>query len=441
MKKNDGLTTTLFQQIDKNADFLVDLVCSMVRIPTVNPKFEQNDALNREADFQNFLEPVLQELGFRTEQSVPVDLPGRPNLIGVWEGAKDRSLTLCGHVDVVPIGDRSLWTVDPFAAETKNGRIYGRGSLDMKGGLAAYLIACKSIKESGIKLHGELNVHAVVDEEAGGFGCMDLLNRYTPGKAVLIGEPTYGAINPSEGGLEWVRVSFRGKNSHAGWRYNSIYPQRPETVKPAAGVNALELGVLFLNNLRELEREWGLRKHHPNLPPGITTINPGVMIAGVGMDADGRPEITSNPAMTPDNCIIEFDLKFLPSETKEQVRHEFESFVHHFCQQYSWLRENPAVVTWDLAGLHFPPLNTPQEHRIVQSMMGAMKQLDIEPKIEGFVAVSDAAHYAGAGCDGIIYGPNGDGFHGIDEYVEIDSLVEVAKVAAVSIVDWCGQKT
>lgn len=436
---NDDLTVELYNQIDQDREFLIELVRDMVRIPTVNPKFEPNAEINREADFQDFLEPILGGIGFATEQSTPEDLPGRPNLIGTWAGTADASLTLCGHVDVVPIGDRSLWSVDPFAADIRDDRIYGRGSLDMKGGLGAYVVACKAIHDLGIKLKGELSVHAVVDEEAGGFGCMDLLKRYSAGKSVLIGEPTYGVIQPSEGGLEWVRVTFRGRNSHAGWRYNSIYPQKdPENMKPAAGVNALELGVLFLNNLRELEREWGLRKYHPSLPPGITTINPGVMIAGAGMDAEGRPEITSNPAITPDTCIIEFDLKFLPTETKESVRKEFESFVHHFCSQFSWLRENPAFVTWDLAGLHFPPLNTPIEHPLVQSLSASISGLGREPEIEGFVAVTDAAHYAGAGCDGVIYGPDGDGFHGIDEYVEIESLITTAKVAAAAIVDCCG---
>lgn len=438
MAIDNDWVSPLFERIEKEKEYLIELTREMVKIPTVNPKFELDENLNREAEFQNFLEPELQSLGFETEQCVPEDLPGRPNLIGKKPGTEKRSLTLCGHVDVVPVGDLNLWSVNPFSAEIREDRIYGRGALDMKGGLAAYITGCKAIQEIGLDLQGELSVHAVVDEEAGGFGCMDLLKRYRPGDAVLIGEPTYGAIQPSEGGLEWVRVTFRGKNSHAGWRYNSIYPQTPEHQKPAPGVNALELGVLFLNNLRELERDWGMRKYHPSLPPGITTINPGVMIAGAGFGEDGRPEITNNPAITPDTCVIEFDLKFLPTETKEQVRQEFEDFVQHFCQQFSWTRDHPATVTWDLAGLHFPPLNTSTEHPLVQSLVGSITGLGQKPRIEGFVAVTDAAHYAGAGCDGVIYGPNGDGFHGIDEYVDIESLVTTAKVSAKAVVEWCG---
>jgi acetylornithine deacetylase/succinyl-diaminopimelate desuccinylase-like protein len=278
----------------------------------------------------------------------------------------------------------------------------------------------------------------VVDEEAGGFGAMDLVKQGKLAKAALIAEPTWGVINPSEGGLEWVRVTIRGQNSHAGWRYNSIYPQVPSNERMTPGVNAIELGARFITAVRELERDWGMRKYHPLLPPGITTISPGVFVAGAGMGADGRPQVLTNPAITPDVCVMEFDLKFLPSESRDQVRREFEDFVHHFAQCDSWLRDHPPEVQWEIGGLYFPPVDTPSDHPLVKSLIAHRGHLGRKSEIQGFIAVSDAAHYAGAGTACVIYGPGGDGFHGIDEYVELESLVETTKVIGGAILDFCG---
>jgi len=434
----NGAWQQVADRLEADRDWLVGLTRDLVRIPTVNPKFQSGPEINREPEHQTHLEGVLQELGFATEQSHP--LPDRPNLTGRWEGSAEKSLILCGHVDVVPVGERRLWSVDPFGGEIRDGRLYGRGALDMKGGLAACIAAARAIRAEGIALEGRLDVHAVVDEEAGGFGAMDLVKKGKLAKAALIAEPTWGVINPSEGGLEWVRVTIRGRNAHAGWRYNSIYPQKPSNTRPEPGVNALELGARFIEAVRELEREWGMRKYHPHLPPGIATINPGVMLAGAGMGPDGRPEVTTNPAIIPDVCVMEFDLKFLPDEAAADVRAEFESFVHHWAQTNAWLRENPPRVEWEIGGLHFPPVDTPQDHPVIRSLIRHRTALGRTTAIEGFIAVSDAAHYAGAGTACVIYGPGGDGFHGIDEHVELDSLQESAKVIAGAILDWCGTR-
>jgi acetylornithine deacetylase/succinyl-diaminopimelate desuccinylase-like protein len=160
----------------------------------------------------------------------------------------------------------------------------------------------------------------------------------------IVTGPTWGKVMPAEGGLEWVRVVIPSKTAHAGWRYNSIYPQVPSTDRLAPGVNAIELGARFVDAVRELERDWAMRKFHPLLPPGITTINPGVIHGGAGRGADDLPTIRTNPAIIPDVCTIDFDLKFLPSESAAEVRAEFEAFVLAFAQQHSWLCMHPPEV-------------------------------------------------------------------------------------------------
>jgi len=424
-------------RIESDQGFLIDLTQRLVRIPTVNPKFETDSAINREADLQALLRTEFDALGMQTVLSEV--FPGRPNLTGTFAGSEERSLILNGHVDVVPVGERSQWSVDPFGAELREGRIYGRGALDMKSGVAINVAVAKAIHDLRLPLEGRLELHAVVDEEAGGFGSLDLVRRGRLAKAIIVTEPTWNAVQPAEGGLDWVRVTIRGRNAHAGWRYNEIYPQRESADRLRPGVNAVELAARFILAVQVFERDRGTRKRaHPLLPPGVNTISPGVMIAGSGIGPDGLPKGLTNPAITPDVAVIDFDFKFLPNERPADVRREFEDFVQAFAQMDSWLRDNPPAVQWDLAGLHFPPMDTPLDHPLVTSMTGRRAAIGLPTTIEGFVAVSDIAHYAGAGVPGVLHGPGGAGLHGTDEYVDVASLVEAAKIVAAATVDWCG---
>jgi acetylornithine deacetylase/succinyl-diaminopimelate desuccinylase family protein len=421
----------------RDEEFLVDLTRRLVRIPTVNPKFEADPAINREAELQRELRAVLDGIGMATE-SYDV-FPDRPNLTGSLPGSEPRSLILCGHVDVVPVGERALWSVDPFGAEIRGRRLYGRGAIDMKSGVAAAVAVARAVREAGVSLEGRLDLHAVVDEEAGGFGASDLVRRGARAAGLIVTEPTWQTVQPAEGGLEWVRVTLRGRNAHSAWRYNELYPQpaTPDRLEP--GVNALELGTRFVQAVQQLERDWTTRKRpHPLLPAGMNTIHPGVMVCGAGLASNGLPQLLTNPAIVPDTAVIDFDLKFLPNETSADIRRDFEAFVHAFAQGDSWLREHPPTVEWDLYGLHFPPLNTPVEHGLVQALVQSRAAAGLDTEIKGFVAVCDAAHYAGAGIPGVIYGAGGEGFHGKDEYVDLDSLAVVTRTLAAAVVAWCG---
>ena len=423
--------------VDRDRDFVVNLTRDLVRIPTVNPKFVAEPEINRESELQTHLAGVLKDESFKTTRWDV--FPGRPNVIADWPGSEERSLLLCGHVDVVPV-ERNRWSVDPFGAEIKHGRLYGRGALDMKGGLAACVAAARAIRTAGVVLEGRLSIHAVVDEEAGGFGAMDAVAKGHLAKGYIVAEPTWGNLLPAAGGLEWVRVIIHGRTAHAGWRFNEIWPQHPSPNRLTPGVNAIELATRFLMALRDYESAGCRNKSHPLMPPGINTINPGVIHGGAGRTPDGLPALMTNPAIIPDTVTIDLDLKFLPHETQEDVRRDFEAFVHNFAQLDAWTREHPPTVKWELAGLYFPPMNTPTDHPLVKSVFARKSEIGAAPEIRGFEAVADSAHYAGAGLDGVIFGPNGDGLHGDDEYVDVESLIETAKVIAATTIDWCGAR-
>ncbi|MBE9605802.1 ArgE/DapE family deacylase [Acetobacteraceae bacterium H6797] len=419
-----------------DADWLVAMLTRLVRIPSVNPKFERDPALNNEPEVQDVIEAELKTLGFSTSRQHP--FPGRPNLIGVLPGTQGKSLALCGHVDVVPVGDIEKWNYEPFGAQIAEGKMFGRGTGDMKAGLAACLAACRAIRKLGIPLEGRLEFHAVVDEEAGGFGAMEAAKREPKPSAVLVAEGSANALRPWAGGLDWVRVTVRGRNGHSSRRFASIYPSEAADTVPVKSVNAMELGARLLAAVQALEARWGREKRFPHMPAGMNTISPGMMIAGVGMGADGLPTVLNNPGIVPDTCVLDFDLKFLPHEDPATIRRDFEDAIARFAATDPWLVKNPPRVEWDLYGLHFPPVNTPIDHPLVTALRGAREAAGLPVRLEGMLGVTDAAHYAAQGIPGVVYGPLGANAHGPDEYVDLASLVEAAQVIAAAIYRHCG---
>ncbi|MCO6048762.1 M20 family metallopeptidase [Mesorhizobium sp. RP14(2022)] len=438
MSDNENTIHALQDFIEKDRDFVIGLTRDLVRIPSVNPKFETGEGLNRESDVQALLEPFLKEEGFITEQFDA--LPGRPNLVGEKPGSEERSLILCGHIDVVPVGALTDWTVDPFGGEIRGGRLYGRGSVDMKGGVAACVAAMRAINRTGIALEGRLALHSVVDEEAGGGGAIANVKRGKLAKGIIVAEPSWGDVFPAEGGLEWARVTIRGRNGHSAFRFNEIYPQQYTKERLVPAVNAIDIAARFIAAIHQFENNRVRAKSHPLLPAGMNTINIGAMWGGTALGENGLPTVMTNPAIIPDVAVLDLDMKFLPDETSAQYRADFEAFVDHFCRMDDWLKANPIRIDWELGGLHFPPVNTPVDHPIVASLAKRKGEIGKKAEVKGFIAVADIAHYAGAGVNGAIFGPAGDGFHSTDEYVDIESLVESAKVIAATVIDWCGMK-
>jgi len=438
----DKHLSAVLDVIEADRDHVVSLTQDLVRIPSVNPKFQAEQGLNREADVQDRIEDELRPLGFDLDRWNALE--NRPNVTGDLLGSEEKSMILCGHIDVVPVGNQDAWERDPFGGQLEDGRVWGRGAVDMKGGVSACISAARAIRKAGIELDGRLSVHTVVDEEAGGFGAIDLVNRggLKLANHAIVAEPTWGDVIPAEGGLSWVRVTIFGKQAHAGWRFNSLWPRHdgPDRLEP--GVNAIELANRFLSALRDFESSRCRSNNHPLLPAGLATINPGTIMGGAGLGPDGNPAVMTNAAMIPDVVTMVLDYKFMPQEDFADVQREFEDFVAHFAAMDPWMRDKPPKIEWDLWGLHFPPMDTAVEHPLTQSVLTRAREFQKEPpRIKGFEAVTDAAHYAGKGVVPVIYGPAGDGFHGDNECVEVESLVETTKVIAATVLDMCGVKS
>lgn len=417
--------------VERNQQHIVELLQELVRFKSVNPNFLERPEASESDKLQEFLKDYLLSMGLTVDKWDVYE--GQPNVVASIKGkSRDNTLILNGHVDVVPEGDMSRWSVDPWKAEIHGGRLYGRGSMDMKAGVVSNIMVAKFLANLGVELNSDLDLHIVIDEENGGAGTRAVLDRGYRGAGVIVTEPTDGTVNPVEGGLHWARVSVKGVAAHSAWRYRHIYPGYERT-----GVNAIEKAMKIIQATSELERDWGLNRRHPLLPPGANAINAGVMLAGAGVK-NGIPETITNPAIIPDYCVIEYDIKYLPTENSEAIKREFEAAVSAAAITDSWLRENPPIVEWGLRGVDFPPVNTPLDHDIVKIIADGQAAFGISPVYQGFVAVCDVAWYVGRNIPGVIYGPVGAQPHGPDEYVELDSLFEVTKVLILSALKWYG---
>ena len=427
--ESQRIADAVVQRLDDAIAFLTEVV----KVPSENPKLTGR-APAEEGQCQDLIGARLDALGMDVDRFEA--LPGRPNVVGrkVGTGA-GRSLVFNGHVDVVPAGDADDWRYPPFEGVVADGAVWGRGACDMKGGLVTALLAIEALAVAGVDLAGDILVHSVVDEETGGSGTRAAIEHGSVADGAICVEPTNLEVMPVEGGLEWLRLIVHGVAGHTALRYKSVHAGGG-----APATNAIEKMVKILTAVQSLEREWGIRKRHPLLPVGITTINPGIMLGGTGGGADGMPHIITSPSTFPDYCSLELSLKYLPSETREDVRREFETFIGHVAATDPWLAEHPPEIEWGVRGVSFPPAETSPDHPLITTLARQIQAVADRPLvITGFTAVSDIAWLAEAGIPCTLFGPGrADYAHAVDERIAIDEIRVGAVILACTAAEWCG---
>ena len=427
----DRLRAALDRQSDELAGFLQQLVsCRSDSQSEDNPEF-QSEATR----CLDLIAAKLERLGLEIERWT--EPPRYPALAARLSGAGNgRSLAINGHIDVVPVGDDSAWTHPAWGGEVADGKLWGRGSCDMKSGVAAAVFAVRALVESGTELEGDLWLHFVADEEVVGWSTRILAARLPKVDAVIVAEPTELQIQPVEGGLVHMRIEIDGRESHAGNRYKSIHAG---ALGADGGINAIEKGLLILEALQRLERDWAIYRSHPLLPPGFNSIMAGMIVGGPGGGHDGRLNLIANPGTSPNYCSIEYNIWYLPDETFEEIKDEIEGFVGAVCQTDPWLREHPPRFDWKTRNVFFPPVDTPPDHPIVGAIAASLESVGRTPRIVGFTAASELAWYAEQGIPGVIFGPGSIArAHSPDEYVALDQLQDAARVMAMTAATWCG---
>lgn len=414
---------------DEATDFLRQLVAceTAVRSP-VTPEFvaETRKCRTLVADYLKGLGCEVHE--WETRNGYPILAARLPGSGG------GRSLTFNGHIDVVPVGDTSAWARDPWAGEIEDGKLYGRGTADMKAGLVSMLYAAKCVLDSGYRPAGDVWFHVVSDEELVGNGTRECIAKFPATDAVLDAEPTDLIVIPTEGGLEHLRIEIEGREAHAGSRWRNLAPG-----ENGPGVNAVEKGVKLVTAIQDLERQWVNRKSHPLFPPGYNSILPAIFIAGPGGGQDGQLNVVNNPGTMANYCAIEYNIWYYPNEPCEQVKAEFEAFVHAVCQTDEWLREHPPKLTWGLRHVTFPAFETAPEHPFIELLTHNVAQAGLEPDIKGFSAASDLAWYAQADMPGCLFGPGGIAqAHSPDEYVSLADFYRAIAICAQQLAGWTG---
>ncbi|MBA3466166.1 MAG: ArgE/DapE family deacylase [Gemmatimonadaceae bacterium] len=373
----------------------VALARALVQIDSRNPALVPG-ALG-EGDAARFLSAVLDDWGFAVElQDVA---PGRQNVIARIGPADTPALMLNGHLDVVGV-EGMVHT--PFDAEIRDGRIYGRGAADMKGGIAAMCAAAATA--CGADATRQLLVTAVVDEEYESLGMRALIASGTSAEAAIVTEPTRLAICPAHRGFVWMDVTLRGRAAH-GSRYD-------------IGVDAITHAGLLLAELDALEstRHAGLR--HSLL--GRTSLHASMIEGGVGMST--YPEV----------CRLAIERRTLPGETADDALAELGAAC---ARVQSRKPAFSATVTLTTAQ---SPSDVPAGTPVMLMLERAIIADGIAAKVEGLSAWTDAALLNEAGIPAVCFGPGDISLaHSAEEFVSIEELARSVSVLERVVREWC----
>ena len=372
------------------------LVQDMVKIKSVNPPGNE-DAM------AIYLEKKMKEIGL--EVHLDECLPGRPNVIGHLKGTVGYpTLMLNGHLDIVPPGDKRLWSFDPFGGVLKDERIYGRGSADMKAGLASILLATKAIKLSGIQLKGDLMLTGVIDEEVTGLGAQELIRREKAADMVIVAEPT--ELNPvrAHKGLVFFEISTIGK---------AIHSSRVSSKGDKGEVNAIYQMCKIITKIQE---------HLINLENKVDSLvgNPTI---SVGTITGG-----SKTNVVPNRCSITVDRRLLPNESVEDAKDEMKKILQQLSKEDPQIRTELKIIVSRRGAI-----TNPDELIVCLSKEAAEEILEKDVEVTGSSATSDMEVFVNQdNTPTVLLGPGSLGMaHNTDEFVEVNQVVDAAKIFAI----------
>jgi acetylornithine deacetylase len=338
----------------------------------------------------------------------------RPNLVAtLGGGGGGHSLTLSGHVDVVPVGDLEGWSRDPYSASIEDGRLHGRGSLDMKGGLVAALHAVAALRHAGVPLAGDLVFESVIEEEATGNGAL---------AARLRGPSTDGAIIPELSderllvatlGVIWAEITTRGHSAYVG--------------RAGESVNAIDVMQRLLAGLRQLPETLNEAFDHPAYD-GIEaplTLNVGTIEGG------------DWPSSVPLTCRAGVRFSYPIGWSIRDAKRALEERVSEIAAEDVWMRDHAPAIRYH--GFVAEGWDIGSDEPVVRAVMDAVSAETGEPAETGpLLGAADARFFRDAGIPAVYYGPSGEGQHGPDEWVDLASVDRVARVLARTALAWCG---
>ncbi|MCD7033486.1 peptidase [Metabacillus sp. GX 13764] len=339
-----------------------------------------------------------------------------PNIAAVLSGkGGGKSLILNGHIDVVPEGDLSRWEDEPYSASCRDGKVYGRGTSDMKGGTVALLMAMEALIANGIQLNGDVIFQSVIEEESGGAGTLAAAVKGYKADGALIPEPTGMKIFSKQQGSMWFKVKIRGLSAHGGTRYE--------------GVSAIEKSYAAASHIKSLEDERNKRITDPlyETVPIPVPINIGEISGG------------NWPSSVPDLVIMSGRCGIAPDETAESVQQEFEEWMKTLAEKDPWFKDHPAEVEW--YGARWLPNGLDGEHELLASLKASFLEASgKEAVVEASPWGTDGGMlFHAGGVPTVVFGPGAtEAAHFPNEFIEVRAITECAKIIAFFLMDWCG---
>jgi acetylornithine deacetylase len=361
-------------------DPCISLLGELVSIDSVNPSLVPG--ARGEGEIASVLAARMRAAGLDVEMQAVA--PGRPNVIGVLEGRQaGRSLMFCGHIDTVGVDGMEA----PFVPDVREGRLYGRGSQDMKSGVAAMIDAARVAAERGFT-RGRLVVAAVVDEEYASIGADALVTRWTADAAVVT-EPTDLQIAVAHKGFAWVEIETRGRAAHGS--------------RPRDGRDAILRMGRVLHRLEALDRELQSRRPHPLM--GTASLHASII--------DGGRELSSYP----DRCVLQMERRTIPGESGEQAAREVEEILESLARDDAEF-QGEARLTFSR-----PAYELPRDHPLPGLLSDALATVGHRAERVGMSFWTDAAVLGAAGIPTVLFGPGGAGLHGREEYVTVADVI------------------
>jgi acetylornithine deacetylase len=383
-------------QVTIDEAFTVGVLRDLVRINSVNPSLSATGV--GETEVARYTAATLAGLGLDVRTHEPQ--PGRVSVVGRLPGAGGgRALMLNAHYDTVAVDEMT----DPFSATIANGRCYGRGAYDMKGSLAACVGAVKALRDSGVGLRGDVLVAAVADEEYASLGTRDLIGRYRVDGAIVT-EPTSLQICLAHKGFIWLSVTVDGRAAHG-----SQFTQ---------GIDAnVRLGA-FLLRLGALAAALTQRPPHPLVGP--PSLHAALIAGGTGMSTYAA------------SATVHIERRTVPGETTDQVVAEVRELID------AARREDPSFQASLAVTLVRDAFEVASDRPIVRTLSDAAAAvLGEPPRYVGENPWMDSALLATAGIETVVMGPHGAGAHAAEEWVDVASVVQFARVLAIAAGGYC----
>ena len=372
-----------------NKEDIVEFTRELIRSPSVNPPGETRDCAMIILDKfkENEIDAEMIE-GKTGVCNVVAKLPGRN---------KGKVLLLNGHIDVVPPGEG--WTVDPFGGDIRDDKIYGRGTCDMKSGIASMVTAMIGLKRSGAFFNGEIIFMGVADEETGSeFGTLYLLKNNIGKNSdfAIVSEPTSLRVELGNRGLRWIDIIVRGKASHAG--------------RPHLGVNAISYGAKLIEAIHSMK----FKNRNDAFEVPVPSVSVTIISGGTKVN------------IIPDRCDLALDRRMIPGENTETVMKELRGVIDPILK-----KEKDLKIEIKMRPNYWDPYLISESEPIVQAAIESFKEVTgRKPEISAKAACTDASHiFHLGGIPTVLIGPGNETLsHKVDECVSIEKLISSTEI-------------